>query len=232
MMQSPMSSQIRKCVDCGGTLASDEPGPAHAYHRPWRGGRSPRESEVWTELVVRADAVLRDSTHLGGHGFPLTVGQQYDLVFRPDALTVFANGDVQWSVSIADVREADISGRGVVTRGTRLIGGGFGLEGAAIGIGIASVLNSLTTRTEMETVLRIRTSEGEAFFHYGSATPAALRITLSRFFGSVAANRGGSAVAAETSLVDEFERLAALRREGMISDIEFLEAKQRLLDGQ
>jgi hypothetical protein len=31
-----MQYQIQKCSECRGTLASDEPGPAHAYHEAQR----------------------------------------------------------------------------------------------------------------------------------------------------------------------------------------------------
>jgi hypothetical protein len=45
--------QIQKCSECGGTLASDEPGPAHAYHEAQRdidrrrqAARKPTASEL------------------------------------------------------------------------------------------------------------------------------------------------------------------------------------------
>ena len=152
------------------------------------------------------------------------------MVFKGVAFIIcVTSGEVVRSVSIADVREADISGRGAVTTGGGVIGGGFGLEGAAIGMGIAAVLNALTTESHMETVLRVAMTDAEAFFHYGSATPDALRMTLSRFFATVRETAPTPALVEETSLAGELERLSTLKREGMLSDDEFSKAKQRLL---
>jgi hypothetical protein len=63
--------------------------------------------------------------------------------------------------------------------GGGFVGGGFGAEGAAEGLLIATALNMLTTRTKIDTVLCIQGTYGEVFFHITTLTPEALRIRLS-----------------------------------------------------
>jgi hypothetical protein len=74
-----------------------------------------------------------------------------------------------------------------VTMGGGFIGGGFfgdGLsaKGPIEGMVVASRLNSLTARTEINTVVRMATSTGELFSHNGHAAPEELRIKLSAVF--------------------------------------------------
>ncbi len=83
---------------------------------------------------------------------------------------------------LVNVTGISIGGPGAVTKGGGFIGGGFGLEGAAIGIGIASILNAITTRTKIFTVVQIATQKSEVFLHYGYLEPSALRIELSPVF--------------------------------------------------
>jgi hypothetical protein len=72
----------------------------------------------------------------------------------------------------------------MVTSGGGFIGGGFGVEGAIVGIGVASLLNALTTKTNTFTFtfMQLETTDGEVFFHYGAMEPSALRMELSPVF--------------------------------------------------
>jgi hypothetical protein len=64
---------------------------------------------------------------------------------------------------------------GARTRGGGCIGGGFGFAGAAQGILAVSLLNSLTTRTEGDSVVRISAIDGEIYLHHGGILPDMLR---------------------------------------------------------
>jgi hypothetical protein len=63
-----------------------------------------------------------------------------------------------------------------------VIGGGFGVQGALTGIAIAGLLNALTTRSEILTIVHVELVAGEFFALYGGAEPHALRISLSPAF--------------------------------------------------
>lgn len=76
----------------------------------------------------------------------------------------------------------NIAGPGKVTSGGGFIGGGFGVEGALVGIGVASLLNALNTKTDLFTFIHLETNAGDAFVHYGDAEPGALRMVLSPAF--------------------------------------------------
>jgi hypothetical protein len=56
------------------------------------------------------------------------------------------------------IDDLEFSGPGKVTTGGGFIGGGFGLSGAAKGMIAASVLNALTTKTKIHTMIRCECS--------------------------------------------------------------------------
>lgn len=96
---------------------------------------------------------------------------------------------------------------------------------------IAALLNAATTRTHMETVLRIEAENAEAFFHYGLAPPERLRIELSAVFGRIRRKEVGDRPKSQspnTELTDQLVKLADLHREGLLSADEFESAKRRL----
>jgi hypothetical protein len=131
----------------------------------------------------------------------------------------------------SSIQRLEISGRGQVPSGGGFVGGGFGLEGAATGIVISSLLNAATTQTQMETILQLEGTKAEGFFHYGGAPPARLRIELSAVFGRMKDSREpGGTPAAESGLADQLLKLADLKREGLLSDEEFEAAKRQILD--
>lgn len=73
-------------------------------------------------------------------------------------------------------------------KGGGFIGGGFGLDGAVSGMLIAGVLNALTTRTSVLTVVALTTTDGEVWFANTSVEPAALRVELAPAFVMVRRN--------------------------------------------
>ena len=121
----------------------------------------------------------------------------------------------------------EFSGPGRVTSGARVFGGGFGLAGAAEGIIAASVLNSLTTRTRIHTVIRYQAADMEAFFFHSRATPDQLRVELSQVLSHIRPRVPTSV----DSMSSEIGRLAELHKSGALSDEEFAALKARLIAG-
>ena len=65
------------------------------------------------------------------------------------------------------------------------MGGGFGLEGMAVGMTIAALLNSASTREGVTTYLRIETEDAELHVLEESMEPQTLRILLSPLYVAV-----------------------------------------------
>jgi hypothetical protein len=111
-------------------------------------------------------------------------------------------------------------------------GGGFGLVGAVEGIAIASLLNAITTRTSIVTVLVVADAQHEGFFVNDAIAPEDLRRILSPTFVHLRQHQRVAAVAPPVEsedLVTKLERLAAIRTAGMITNEEFAAAKAKLL---
>jgi Short C-terminal domain len=158
---------------------------------------------------------------LGGHGMQIGIGQTCDLVGR--------------SVC-RDHRAGDRRAGRARKQGGGFAGFGFGLQGAAEGILVATALNLLTTKTRTDTVICLQTASAEAFFHNGSEPPDAMRIRLSPVF-SVLRQQNDAArhqlspgdESPSGSVVDRLSKLADLLDKGLITADEFANLKADLL---
>ena len=174
--------------------------------------------------------VIKGLTALGGSGYDIVPRQRYSISFFSDWAEVVRDQTKDRRViPYEEMHSLEIGGRGEVTSGGGFIGGGFGLGGAAKGMAIATVLNAITTSTSVETILRIATPHGEAFFHYAGATPSQLRLALSAPVTRVSGVRPAERPA-EAGIAAELEKLTSLRDSGALTEEEFSLSKKRLLD--
>ena len=99
---------------------------------------------------------------------------------------------------------------------------------------MASLLNSLTTKTSIHTTIRLEAIDAEAFFFTDQATPRQLEMHFAEVRGRMkAAARTPSLATPAVPSVDFAERLLRLGEmldKGQISDEEFAIAKARLFD--
>jgi hypothetical protein len=196
------------------------------------------ETAVITELDAQSLATVLDVQLLGGYAATadMTVGERYDLRFLADRLVVFPFRLPHCLLQLpyGDLETVDIGGPGLVKSGGGFVGGGFGAVGALQGMAVAAVLNALTTRTKITTVLRIQSSASELFLLNTTMTPGQLRMHLSRPLGAIRAARAapaGNQAASVLSPVDELTRLAAMLENGLLTREEFDLLKGRLLAG-
>jgi hypothetical protein len=172
------------------------------------------------EVETKASATMLDMAYLGGY-FPeaaITARGLYDLRFLEDRFMIFAarRARVLASVPYSQVEDVEIGGPGLVKSGGGFVGGGFGAAGAVEGMAIAAVLNALTTRTSIKTVLRIQATGCELFLLHARLTPDRLRIELSRPLGAIRSARSAAVPAiirpgppgAPRSPVEELAKLA------------------------
>ena len=201
----------------------------------------PREVE---ELDARSLASLRSVAYLGGYvqATGLFAGQHYDVRFLEDWLMVnpCRRVDALAVVPYVEIEDIEIGGPGLVRTGGGFVGGGFGVQGAVEGMAIAAVLNALTTRTSIKTVLRIQGTRCELFLLHTKATPEQLRIELSRSLGAIRAARATAAagmsqqpiIAPHASPVEELAKLAGMLEKGLLTREEFDALKAQLVSRQ
>jgi hypothetical protein len=170
---------------------------------------------------------------LGGHGYSPDVGPRtrMDLYFTPEGLWATRAGTATPVIqcSFSEVNAVEFSGPGKITRGGGFIGGGFGLKGAAEGMAIAAVLNSVTTKSEIRSVIRWEARALEAFFFTDTATPGDLRIQLSAVLGQI--KQSAPAVVDSVDPLDWLERLAKMHQDESLTNEEFATLKRRLIEG-
>jgi hypothetical protein len=204
---------------------------------------------AWTPTVETSFDVdrrtLYNFTLAAAGGSHIQAKASCTIDFTSAGITIHASDGlrdvVKESVSYAEVVALQISGT-TTRRNAGMIGGGFGVVGAAEGILVASVINSLTTRTKIYTLLRIATTRSEyVFVSYSvdssalqlSLTPAQLRVRQAHQAPEPPHAQPQPQAPANSglSVADEVRKLAAVRDEGLLTEEEFAAAKARLLGG-
>lgn len=195
--------------------------------------------------IARLDAVtlgrLRAATLIGGYAAEASVviGERYDVRFLHDRIVVCIAGGwrIRAGTPYGEVEDVEIGGPGLVKSGGGFSGGGFGVVGALEGMAIAGILNALTTRTTVTTIVRLQGRDSEMFFLHTLSTPEQLRMELSRALGviraaSAAVPQGAAAVpppVAPMSAAGELARLAELLNAGLVTREEFEQLKAKIL---
>lgn len=199
------------------------------------------DSRELSELEARALVSLREVAYLGGYvpGSAITPGERYDVRFLEDRLLVFAcrRAEVLAEVPYGEVEDVEIGGPGLVKTGGGFVGGGFGATAAIEGMAIATVLNALTTRTSIKTIVRIQGNGCELFLLHTRLTPEQLRIAMSHPLAAIRSARvtkraGGTqhqAPATPRSPVEELAKLADMLEKGLLTREEFDLMKAKLL---
>ena len=170
-----------------------------------------RDAQETDELDARTLVSLRGVAYLGGYvpATGISAGQRYDVRFLEDRLWVlpWRQAEVLAEVLYSQIEDVEIDGPGLVKTGGGFAGGGFGVQGAAEGMAIAAVLNTLTTRTSITTILRIQGTGCELFLLHTKATPAQLRIDLSRPLAAIRSTQAPAASATTETGSDPATRL-------------------------
>lgn len=189
------------------------------------------------ELDLRSLACLHQVTLVGGYAedAAMVIGELYDARFLEDRFAMFAA--YSWEpcaeVPYSQVEHVEIGGPGLVKTGGGFVGGGFGAVGALEGMAIASILNALTTRTSITTIIRIQGTACEFFLLHTRSTPEKLRIEMSRALGAIRTARAGTVQEAlpaqPMSPVQELAKLAEMLQAGLLTREEFDRLKTRLL---
>ncbi len=183
-------------------------------------------------------AEVAGCTLIGGYQYDrLTPANGYDLHFADDRvlITPSATTAILVELEYAEVLALRVDGPGAITRGGGFIGGGFGLAGAAEGMVIASVLNALTTRTTIQTIVEVQDRARDFLFFYENQTPEQLRLRLRpvearlRQLADERDRQQRSQPVSGPDPVERLERLAQLHKQGALTDDEFAAAKRKLL---
>lgn len=199
------------------------------------------DSRELSELEARALVNLHEVAYLGGHvpGSAIRPGERYDVRFLEDRLMVSAcrQAEVLAEVPYGQVEDVEIGGPGLVKTGGGFVGGGFGARGAIEGMAVAAMLNALTTRTSIKTIVRIQGTSCELFLLHTRMTPEQVRIRMSHPLGAIRSARaaevaGGihfQGLAVSRSPVEELAKLAGMLEKGLLTREELDLMKGELL---
>lgn len=169
--------------------------------------------------------------YLAGVGAPLSAGMTLSFGVLERGL-VLSRAGVYLPLPYERIVDVAAGGPGAYETGGGFIGGGFGMEGAVMGMAIATALNALTTRTKVETIISVVYDEGELHFLSRMVTPEKLDLDLSVARSAIRRTRRVDTPVAPSPAVDVTARLvelAALKEKGLLDDAEFASLKAKLL---
>ena len=132
-------------------------------------------------LDAATAVVLERCVLLGGSGVPLVAGETYRVAFDDVGLSaVAADTDSDpYLISYDDILGIQVGGPGAQTTGGGFVGGGTLAEGALIGMGVAALLNALSTTSSITTIVELPLAHGELFLLNSDLEPLEMRILLS-----------------------------------------------------
>jgi hypothetical protein len=186
------------------------------------------------EILVNADGIcLSDCTLLGGYGHDIAPGTRCSAMFSASEVHVDAPGYESVVFAYEDIDAVEVGGRGLVEAKGGFIGGGFGAQSALVGIGIATVLNSLTSRSRTETLVNIKGRDRQAWLYYTREPPQALQIRLAGVLARIESAQPGEPgmpTPGVGSVSVELARLHELHSRGVLTADEYGAAKARLIE--
>lgn len=177
--------------------------------------------------------VLRGCVLLGGYGLESGVhaSDKVDIYFTGAGIWVTKAGGFRAYLrrSYGSSHALEFSG-GAIQRGGGYLGGGVGLIGAAEGIAISRLLNSLTTKTSVHTTIRFEADDAEVFFFTDKAVPGELEIRFANVRGHIKRGRPAPSTTPATGgdFSERLLRLGEMLDKGQLTAEEFKAAKARL----
>lgn len=192
---------------------------------------------------LRADtleiASLSGCQVVGGYNVPYPTGTTVSLVTTSTEVRLCPrqHGATRSVARLEELQGLEFGGPGLQVSGGGFIGGGFGFRGAAEGILAADILNSLTTKTTINSLIRVVLSGSEVWLHTSRMTSNQLTMHFSAVLGRVASRQWTHSLPsaappqneASGDPVDRLARLAELRAAGALSEAEFVAAKKTIL---
>lgn len=200
-----------------------------------RGGRT--TAARWVALDEALDVpdeegcqLLFALTFVGGHGVGLEPGEWVTLAIDDDELRIVSGEPAVVTFPYSQLRGIELGGPGRVVEEGGFVGGGFGVSGFLIGALAAGLLNSLSHREHIESVIGIQSREAEVFLSSGKQTPDQMRLELSRAFVRAAEGAGADHQLGAEEIGAAIRTLAKLRADGLVTDAEFEQKRRELLD--
>lgn len=186
--------------------------------------------------LTEHDQLLAGTQYVGGAYLSLDQSKTFDLAFREGRLEIYASParEGRTPLQIMPYSESftlKLSGPGTVVTGGGFSGGGFGLVGAVEGLAIATVVNAITRKSSIITVIAVADLGHEGFFVTTTVTPEDLRRALSPVFVRLRQYQtpGSAAPPSSDDLISRLERLSDLHSAGALTNDEFAAAKAALL---
>ena len=190
--------------------------------------RAAQKTAFIERMKSRVNHTPLEVTVLGGSGWESQTGSKLQMSIDENNLYITdLTALKERSIPISNVSEIEIDGPGKVTGDAGAIGGGFDVEGILKGIAAATIINILTTHSNTKTVIRLSHDDSELILLTSKMEPETARILLSRVF--VQAKRRQTSASSANSISDELVRLHHLKENGVITEIEFSEAKRSLI---
>jgi hypothetical protein len=168
---------------------------------------------------------------IGGSGYEIVKGQNLSIGITRNSLIFIEKsiGPRRVEIGFDEINEIEISGPGKVISNAGVVGGGFGLEGFLQGAAAAAIINAATTRSSINTFVRVLSTTGEIYLHSSSVEPLQLKMQLSPIFVKLSNQSRITNSSSSRNIASELEKIQELFQSGTLSQSEFETAKRKIL---
>jgi hypothetical protein len=180
----------------------------------------------------------------GAGGYRLDAGLEHELCFTVTAELILIAHEGAFAptglielrsrqilnIPLSDIAHLVVEDRKSAKRAAApsYIGGGFGIQGAAEGMLLASGLRAMSGAfTRRGTIIGVETARGFLIADHLGSDAWEIRGAITEILA--AERNSASSLPQDATWLDQLERVAKLRADGLLSELEFEQAKSRLL---
>ncbi len=231
--QAPVNARRWYCSACGNShrvpMFSPPSAPAWRLEDQIMARGSHEAEDRVPRREGAVDMNLRDLggfTVVGGYGHTLQNGAKCNMTCGSDSLVIRSNEAGRRPVKYAhdEIISLDVGGPGAVRKGGGFVGGGFG-AGAVEGMAVAAILNGLTTKNSVNTIVQIVAQSSSLILHNNKYTPHDIEMAVATLKARITQARAEP----QTDPVEQLQKLAQLKDAGVVTDEEFQAAKAKLM---
>jgi hypothetical protein len=163
-----------------------------------------------------------------GTGWAPPVGSKVSVMIDAGAITLTDFESKRYALPLTDLVDVKIEGHTSKT-GFRMIGGGFGLTGAAEGMAVAAIVNRLTSKVKSWVMVSIESNVGRVTLLFLESNAMQVRNIFRPAQDRALELLSSTDNREQNDLVSGLERITVLFEKGLLSDVEFATMKMKLL---
>ena len=186
------------------------------------------ENAGYASLAEKHGSAMRGHV-LDGAGWAPPIGGVVSIEFSDVELKLRVTSSKTFSAPFSDLSDISINGFSSNTS-AGLIGGGFGVKGAAEGILAATIINRLTSKTKEWVIVNVAGKTGSVQLLIPNTQEMPVRQLFRKAQDGLVESANPHLNESKDSIASSLERVTSLFEKGLLTETEFKAAKSKILE--